>query len=323
MVVDLRTYGLAHAREVPEGARVGRVRTQHRIDWELVTADGDVRAPLANRKVERPGVGDWVVLSEAGLVAAVLPRSSALVRRAAGLKEEPQLLAANVDVCFVLAPLSAPPNPGRIERTIALARGGGSRPVVVLTKADLCADVAGAIAAVSAVAGDAPVHAVSARTGEGLDALEGYFADHATVALLGASGVGKSSLVNAWMGTTVLETAGVRAKDDKGRHTTTRRELFVRPAGGVVIDTPGTREVGLWDAEDGVDDAFAELAALAEGCRFGDCAHLREPGCAVRAAVERGEVEPARLERWLRVRAGSTARAARVGKKPRRRPEDR
>ncbi|MBL8717546.1 MAG: ribosome small subunit-dependent GTPase A [Myxococcales bacterium] len=318
-MVDLRAYGLAHALSVPDGARVGRVRTQHRIDWEMVTAAGDVRAPLPNRKAERPGVGDWVVLADdVDVITAVLPRKNALVRRAAGLREEPQQLAANVDACFVLVPLSGPPNVKRIERYLALVLDGGSVPVVVLTKSDLCASIDEAIASVRTVSGDAAVHAISAQTGQGMAALEPYFSNDATVALLGASGVGKSSLVNAWMGEEVLDIAAVREKDQKGRHTTTRRELFVRPAGGVVIDTPGTREVGLWDADEGVDDAFVEIVSLAAGCRFGDCAHTVEPGCAVRAAVARGELEAERVERYLRVRAGTASRAARVGRAKRR-----
>lgn len=318
-MVDLRAYGFAHALGVPAGARVGRVRTQHRIDWEMVTAAGDVRAPLPNRKAERPGVGDWVVLADdADVITAVLPRRTTLVRRAAGLREEPQLLAANVDACFVLVPLSGAPNVKRIERYLALVLDGGSVPVIVLTKSDLCASIDEAVAAVRTVSGDAAVHAISAQTGQGMAALEPYFAGDATVGLLGASGVGKSSLVNAWMGEEVLDIAAVREKDQKGRHTTTRRELFVRPAGGVVIDTPGTREVGLWDADEGVDDAFVEIVSLAAECRFGDCAHTVEPGCAVRAAVARGALEAERVERYLRVRAGTASRAARVGRAKRR-----
>ncbi|MBK7395691.1 MAG: GTPase RsgA [Myxococcales bacterium] len=175
-MVDLRAYGLAHALSVPEGARVGRVRTQHRIDWEMVTATGDVRAPLPNRKAERPGVGDWVVLAQdADVITAVLPRKNALVRRAAGLREEPQQLAANVDACFVLVPLSGPPNVKRIERYLALVLDGGSVPVIVLTKSDLCASIDEAIASVRTVSGDAAVHAISAQSGQGMAALEPYF----------------------------------------------------------------------------------------------------------------------------------------------------
>lgn len=286
---------------MPEGARVGRVRAQHRIDWEMVTATGDVRAPLPNRKAERPGVGDWVVLADdADVITAVLPRKNALVRRAAGLREEPQQLAANVDACFVLVPLSGPPNVKRIERYLALVLDGGSVPVIVLTKSDLCASIDEAIASVRTVSGDAAVHAISAQSGRGWRPWSRIFRATPRVgALLGASSVGESSLVNAWMGEEVLDIAAVREKDQKGRHTTTRRELFVRPAGGVVIDTPGTREVGLWDADEGVDDAFVEIVSLAAECRFGDCAHTVEPGCAVRAAVARGEFEAERVERCL------------------------
>jgi ribosome biogenesis GTPase / thiamine phosphate phosphatase len=215
---------------------------------------------------------------------------------------EEQVLVANVDYCLVMAALPAGLNPRRLERYLTMAWEGGARPVVVLNKADLADDVPAAVAAAEAVAPGAPVHAVSALTGEGVDRLRGYFPPDNTVALLGSSGVGKSTLVNLLLGREQQAIGAVRA-DGKGRHTTTGRELFAVPGGGLIADTPGLRTVLLWESADGVADAFEDILDLAEGCRFSDCRHLDEPGCAVVAAFEDGRLAPERLAAYRKLQA--------------------
>ena len=326
-------------------AEPGRVVAVHRGAYDVGFAGGVVRAKLPGRlrqEAQRgdaiePCVGDWVTLlvraAQGGAtVEAILPRAGVLSRKMAGRNQLEQLVAANVDFAFLLAPVAAEPNARSLERYVALARAGGVAPVVLLTKADLCdvpadgtaaapggaaaespaaapvvaaeparTDVrAAALAALAPVLAGVPVHVVSAATGEGLDALAPYLAPGTTVALLGPSGAGKSTLLNRLAGSSLAAVAEVRA-DGRGRHTTTRRELLTLPAGALVIDTPGMRELALWDAQEGVRDTFPEVEALAVSCRFGDCTHEREPGCAVRAAVEAGTLPAERLEGFLKL----------------------
>lgn len=250
-----------------------------------------------------PVVGDWVAVNadpslDMALIEAVLPRSSAISRRDPGRDAAAQVLAANVDTLFVTHTLSLEPNLGRIERELALAWESGAQPVVVLTKADVCVDVQTGREQVEAVALTAPVHVVSAIGGTGMDDIRAYATPGRTVALIGPSGVGKSTLVNALLGEERQQVGEVRAVDDKGRHTTIARELLPMPSGGVLIDTPGMRALALWDAEDGIAKAFADVAELAENCRFRDCKHEAEPGCAVREAIESGELQARRLDSY-------------------------
>lgn len=256
-----------------------------------------------------PSTGDWVVLDRAPdepspdgselAVAAVLPRAGALVR---GSETGPQVLAANVDHVVVVQALDRPINLRRLERGLVLGWEAGAQPVVVLTKADVSADLAADLEAIAGTAAGVDVVATSAVTGEGLDVLAAILGD-GTAVLVGASGAGKSSLVNALLGEDVADTGAVRTGDAKGRHTTVTRELHLRPGGGALIDTPGLRAMGLWaDVDgDGVALAFADVEALAAGCRFGDCTHDGEPGCAVTAAVAAGELPADRLEGWRRI----------------------
>lgn len=303
---------LAGRRERDE-EEPARVIAEHRIAIDVQAAGGPVRATVTGRLFRAakrglevvPTVGDWVVLSRKGGGAPtadeVLPRKTKLSRKAAGEADVEQLLAANVDVALVVAAIDDPPNVSRIDRYLSLVRGGGVEPLVVLTKADLSGDPAAARASVEAMADGAAVHVVSQTTGEGLAALEQCLVPGRTVVLLGPSGVGKSTLVNRWLGGAVQSVGDVRA-DGKGRHTTSHRALLRLPAGALVIDTPGMRELALWGEAPGPVDAFEDIAAIAADCRFRDCEHDAEPACAVRAAVEEGRLEAVRWRTYLKLR---------------------
>jgi ribosome biogenesis GTPase len=283
------------------------VIVQQRGRWRLAPAAGEREATLAGRfahdaaQGDFPVAGDWVAADPAGVIRARLPRSSAFIRWAAGPAGGKQVVAANVDVAFLAASLNADLSLRRLERYLAAAYESGAEPVIVLTKADACGHVDDLVAEVEAIAFGAPVIAVSALTGQGLTDVAARLAPGKTAVLLGSSGVGKSTLVNALAGAELMATRSIREDDARGRHTTTHRELILLPSGGLILDTPGMRELGMFDAEGGVAAAFADVDALAQGCRFRDCGHEREPGCAVRAAVEDGRLDPARLASWRKL----------------------
>lgn len=253
----------------------------------------------AETAAEMPVVGDWVGARIVGpgeaLIEEVLPRRSLFSRRAAGNRAEQQPVAANIDVAFLVCGLDGDFNLRRLERYLALAAASGAPAVVVLNKADLCEDLVARISDVAAVAGAAPIEITSAVTGEGVEGLRRHLLPGVTGVLLGSSGAGKSSLINSLIGEERLRTAAVRPSDSRGRHTTTHRELLSMPGGGVLIDTPGMRELGLWAETESVETVFVEITELGRCCRFGDCTHGGEPGCAVEEAVRAGAVTP---ERW-------------------------
>ena len=249
-------------------------------------------------------MGDWLALrplpnEPETIVEAVLPRTSKFSRHEAGKVTREQVIAANVDVAFLVAALNQDLNPRRLERYITTAWSGGSSPVIVLTKPDLCDDVDAALGEVEPVALGIPIHVVNGLTGEGVDELQRYLDGNKTVALLGSSGAGKSTLLNRVAGVELQRVAEIR-HDGKGRHTTTERHLFLVPGGGLVLDTPGMRELQLWD-DDSIDQTFADVAELAEHCRFDDCTHEHEPGCAVIAANEAGTLPAERLESYRKL----------------------
>jgi len=289
-----------------DGLIPGRVVVQQRGLYGLVTDAGDLSAQISGRFAHEadsggyPAVGDWVAASArpsegAATIHAVLPRRTAFVRKAAFSTATEQVVAANVDVAFLVASMNADLNARRLERYLATAWQSGANPVIVLTKLDLAEDPEADIAEAEAVAFGVPVLAVSAVTGEGLDALASHLKPAETAVLVGSSGVGKSSLVNALADEELMATAEIRESDAHGRHTTTHRELIRLPCGALILDTPGMRELGLIDADDGLSATFDDIAALATQCRFHDCHHGNEPGCAVRQALEAGRLDH---DRW-------------------------
>lgn len=292
------------AENLEPGSVPGRVAAVHRGAFDVWTESGAVRSRLPGRQMHEGldvSVGDWVGLSD-GLIRAVLPRRSAIVRNAAGLATTAQTLAANIDVAFVVSSLGPDLEPRRIERYLVTLWESGASPEIVLTKADRLDDPRPLVAEVEAVALGVPVHVVSAVTGQGCDALRARIGAGATAVLLGSSGVGKSTLVNRWLGEEAMATSETREDDDEGRHTTSHRQLLVLPGGGLVIDTPGLRELQLWDVGSAAIDAtFADIEELAAECRFADCTHLHEPECAVLAAVETGELPGERLQSWRKL----------------------
>lgn len=302
------------------GLLPGRVVSEHRGAYHVIAADGErvARLPGALRhKTENaadlPAVGDWVAIEalpgeRTAVVRLVLPRRTKLSRRAAGENDAEQVIAVNLDSVFVTTALNADFNARRLERFLAVCRESGAEPVILLNKSDACDDPAPYAAQAAEVAGGAPVLRVSAKTGAGLDGLAPWLKPGRTVGFVGTSGVGKSTLVNRLLGEERLRTRETRAHDERGKHTTTRRELFRLPGGAILLDTPGMREMQFWEAERGVAATFEEIDALAGSCRFGNCAHGSEPGCAVKAAVEAGTVSPARLEAWRKLKKELDAR---------------
>lgn len=335
-LTDLRPADLGWdetmATALPDGLSPARVACRHRGCWTLLGAGPPLLARITGRlrhdagdgRTALPAVGDWVAADPAtATIHAVLPRRTVL-SRSDPHTGAPDVLAANVDLVLVVTSATRELNARRLERFVALATGGGARCVALLNKADLVADIGPPLAAVrAAVGGEVPVLVCSAQTGAGLDAVASLLAPGETIALLGSSGVGKSTLANALLGAEVQVTAPIRAVDDRGRHATVRRELLVLPSGALLVDTPGLK-LPRMSAADGDGDAgpiaFADITALAAGCRYADCAHEGEPGCAVTAALEAGTLDPARVDalrllqreqRWAAERASPEGRAAR------------
>ncbi len=289
-----------------------RVVAEHRSGYRVQTDTAEYPARTSGRlrhqaasSADLPAVGDWVVAQEAMgtgevIIHEVLPRKSKFSRKVAGDRTEEQVVAANVDIVWIVSSLDQDFSLRRIERYLTLAWESGASPVVVLTKADLSNDVDRCTREVESLSMGTPVHATSSLTRDGLRELSIYFSDHATVALLGSSGVGKSTLINALAGTALQETAEVRG-DGRGRHTTTHRQLLRLPDGGLIIDTPGMRELQLWDSQSGLADAFGDVDELARDCRFSDCRHAGEPGCAVVEAVGRGQLAEDRLHSYQKL----------------------
>ena len=301
-----KTYqasGYTPARVVLEHKKFFRVYTQH--GEVLAEISGKLRHEAVNRR-DLPAVGDWVVIRSQPedrrvVIHAVLPRRTSFVRKIAGSRTEEQIVGTNIDTVFLLTSLNQDFSLRRIERYLVTAWESGARPIIVLSKSDLCDDVDERIADVQGVAPGVAIHAISVVTGVGLDDIAQYFKRGHTVALLGSSGVGKSTLINHLAGDEQLKVQTVRDHDDRGKHTTTHRELILLPGGGLVLDTAGMRELQLWDGDESLQLVFDDIEALAEECFFGDCRHEDEPHCAVRNALEAGAIDTGRYESYKKL----------------------
>ena len=319
------SYAAAFAPHAATGCVPARVTLELKGFFEVT---GDDRARLgecagkfthdARTAADYPAIGDWVAITPQpgddtrATIHAVLPRQTRFSRKAAGDQDHEQVVAANVDTVFLVSALDGNYNLHRLERYLAAAWASGAKPVVLLNKVDLNDDTAAILAELTAVCRDVPIHIISAQTRRGLKALVPYLQPGHTIALLGSSGVGKSTLINRLVGERLQDTQEVREADNKGRHTTTQRELIVAPSGVIVIDTPGMRELQPWDASAGIDAAFGDVAAVAARCKFRDCAHTVEPGCAVRAALADGSLDATRWQTYLRMQRAAAHEVRRV-----------
>ena len=309
-LINIKKYGFTEvfSNTVPQdnGLEPARVLSQEKGFYRIITDKGEKMAEISGKfrfqttvSSEYPAVGDFVFVNwnesgDSAIIESLLPRKSAFVRKAAGEPQKEQVVAANIDTVFLCMALNKDFNLRRLERYISIAWDSGAMPVVVLTKSDLCDDLVTKLSEVSLVAIGVDVLVTTSVEENGYEELLPFLSEGKTVAFIGSSGVGKSTLINRLLGQEYLKTNGLR-NDDKGRHTTTRRELFLLPSGGMVIDTPGMRELGMWDNDTGIERTFADIEELAAQCKFRNCTHTSEPGCAIRRALELGELQ---TDRW-------------------------
>lgn len=292
---------------------IGRISAEHRESYKLFTQKGEISATVSGKfrndcqtREDFPAVGDWVLFEfydgdTKALIHNVLPRKSKFSRKVAGKETQEQVIAGNVDFAFIVCALNYDFNLRRIERCLSMVWQSGAMPVIILTKMDLCDDAQAKKAAVEDIAFGVDVHVINNISAEGIKILHKYFEGNKTAVLLGSSGAGKSSLINNLAEENIMKVGGLRSNMDKGRHTTTHKQMIILPDGGLIIDTPGIRELQLWDAQEGIQHAFNDIEALSQLCKFSDCTHSDEPGCAVKKAVQDGQLESARFENYLKV----------------------
>ena len=307
------TYQNAFLEFENQGFVPGRVFAEYKNFYKVLYEGGEILAEISGKLLhgaelqqDFPAVGDWVAISprqneNRGTIHHVLPRISKFSRKVAGANTREQIIAANIDTVFIVNSMNNDFNPRRIERYLLLAWESGANPVIVLSKSDLCENLEDIIAEAEAIALGVPVHAVSTYMASGIEDLKQYFKQGKTVALLGSSGVGKSSIINYFLGEEIMKVQELRGDGQKGKHTSTHREMFVLPEGGLIIDTPGMREIQLWDANEGLSEAFEDIESAAANCFFKNCKHQREPGCALREAIANGVIEEKRLESYKKL----------------------
>lgn len=303
-----------HSQECQlESISIGRICAEYKENYKLFCEFGELNASISGKfrnnckiREDFPAVGDWVLFDyieneNKAIIQEIFPRKSKFSRKVAGQQTQEQIIASNVDFAFIVCALNYDLNLRRIERYLSLIWQSGATPVVILTKSDLCSDVQAKISEVENIAFGVDVHAISNISTQGIEILRKYFADNKTVVLLGSSGVGKSSLINNLAKEEIMKVNVLRSNIDKGRHTTTHKQMIILPNGGLIIDTPGIRELQLWDAEDGISQTFSDIEELAKSCKFTDCTHTNEPGCAVQKAIVDGFLDEIRLENYLKV----------------------
>ena len=317
-LINIKKYGFTEvfSNIVPQdnGLETARVLSQEKGFYRIITDKGEKMAEISGKfrfqttvSSEYPAVGDFVFVNwnesgDSAIIESLLPRKSAFVRKAAGEPQKEQVVAANIDTVFLCMALNNDFNLRRLERYISIAWDSGAMPVVVLTKSDLCDDLDNKLSEISSVAIGVDVLVTTSVEENGYKELLPFISEGKIVAFIGSSGVGKSTLINRLLGQEYLKTNGLR-NDDKGRHTTTRRELFLLPSGGMVIDTPGMRELGMWDNDTGIERTFADIEELAAQCKFRNCTHTSEPGCAIRRALELGELQTDRWQSYQKLKA--------------------
>ncbi|MDD4389553.1 MAG: ribosome small subunit-dependent GTPase A [Eubacteriales bacterium] len=316
MKIDLTKLGMndhfINQATTYAGLFPARVSEQHREQYKIIAEQGELSAVVSGKlaydadcRAEFPAVGDWVMVDRTddqsghAVIQQILRRTSCLARKAAGTTHDEQIIAANIDTIFICMSLNADFNLRRLERYLTIAWDSGAMPVIVLTKADLCDDVDLKLGEIATVAMGVDAVVCSAENADGLDAILAYIQPGKTGALIGSSGVGKSTLINRLMGTEILATKEIRTDDDRGRHTTTHRQLLLLPNGGIVIDTPGMRELQIFTGD--LAATFEDIEVLALACKYSNCAHDNEPGCAVREAIENGTISEKRLESYRKL----------------------